>query len=186
MDNDSKQPNQPKIEADELWKISWTYIRTVIDTLREPFLVLDEHLRVISANRTFYIFFQVEPDQTEGKMVYELGDGQWNIAALKKLLEEILPENTFFKDFRVEHDFPKVGKKIIILNARRVYVSGVEKPIILLAMEDFTRQQELEDKLKDFAATLNSEVAHRTAELEGRVNELEKLLSRMNQPKITA
>ncbi len=170
-----------KIDADELWKISWTYIRTVIDTLREPFLVLDDSLRVISANRTFYSFFQVAPESTEGKMVYELGDGQWNISALRNLLEEILPKNTFFMDFRVEHDFPAIGKKIVVLNARRVYVAGVEKPIILLAMEDITRQQQLEDQLKEYTDNLNAEVAKRTARLEEKVIELQKIVKTLTE-----
>jgi hypothetical protein len=170
-----------KIEADELWKLSWTYIRTVIDTLREPFLILDANLKVLSANRTFFNFFQVDPEQTEGRMVYDLGDGQWNIPTLKKLLEEILPKNTFFRDYRVEHDFPSIGIKIIILNARRVFVAGVDQPIIMLAMEDITKQVQLEDQLKEYSQNLNAEVSKRTAELEARVNELESMIRFMNK-----
>lgn len=164
-----------ELDADELWKVAWTYITTVVDTLREPFLILDEDLRVISANRTFYSFFQVIKDQTEGKLVYTLGNGQWDIPKLKILLEDILPKNTFFEDFKVEHIFPKIGRKIIILNARRIYTSGREKPIMLLAMEDITKQKQLEDQLKEYTKTLTLEVAKRTAELEIRVRELERM-----------
>lgn len=169
-----KTPDNP-INADELWKVAWTYIRTVVDTLREPFLILDEDLRVISANRTFYSFFQVVQEETEGKLVYDLGNGQWNIPKLKILLEDILPKNTFFEDFKVEHTFPKIGKRIIILNARRVYTAGEERPIMLLAMEDVTRQKQLEDQLKEYTKTLTLEVAKRTGELEVRVKELERI-----------
>lgn len=163
------------IDADELWKVAWTYIRTVVDTLREPFLILDEDLRVISANKTFYSFFQVIQEQTEGKLVYDLGNGQWDIAKLKILLEDILPKNTYFEDFKVEHNFPLIGKRIIMLNARRIYTSGQEKPIMLLAMEDITKQKMLEDQLKEYTKKLTEEVAKRTAELEKRVNELERM-----------
>src|SRR5687768_8776664 len=118
------KPNN--LDADHLWEVAWTYIRTVVDTVREPFLILDENLRILSANRTFYSFFQVTEEETEGKEVYDLGNGQWNIRKLKILLEDILPKNTHFEDFKVEHVFPKIGKKIITLNARRIYKSGEE------------------------------------------------------------
>lgn len=168
-----KQTN--KIDADELWRVAWTYIQTVVDTLREPFLILDEDLKVISANRTFYTFFQVTKKETEDHRVYDLGNGQWNIPKLKILLEDILPKNTFFDDFKVEHTFPKIGHRIMILNARRIYKEGVKEPIMLLAMEDVTRQKLLEDQLKAYTKRLTQEVAKRTAQLEARVKELEKM-----------
>src|SRR5688572_10213267 len=110
--------NVGEIDADELWKVAWTYIQTVVDTLREPFLILDEDLIVLSANRTFYNFFQVTKEETEGKRVYDLGNGQWSAPKLRILLEDILPKNTFFEDFKVDHEFPRIGHKIMILNAR--------------------------------------------------------------------
>lgn len=164
-----------KIDADEIWDVAWTYIRTVVDTVREPFLILDKDLRVLSANRIFYQFFQVDVKETEGKLVYKLGDGQWNIPKLKVLLEDILPKNSFFDDFRVEHVFPKVGKRVMILNARRIFTVKEERPIMLLAMEDITKQVQLEDQLKEFTKKLKDEVSHRTKELETRVKELERV-----------
>ncbi len=164
-----------KINADEVWDMAWTYIRTVVDTIRESFLILDENLLILSANRTFYSVFQVTPADTEGKKVYDLGNGQWDIHKLKILLEDILPKNTFFEDFKVEHDFPKIGHKVMILNARRIHVMGENRPIMLLAMEDITKQVQLEEQLKEYTKTLTFEVAKRTAELESRVQELERL-----------
>lgn len=164
-----------KYDADVLWDVAWTYIKTVVDTLREPFLILDKDLRVISANRTFYLLFHVTEKETVGKLVYNLGNGQWNISKLKILLEDILPKNSFFEDFKVEHEFPKIGFKIMMLNARRIYTHGEEKPIMLLAMEDITKQKHLEDQLKLYTKKLTVEVAKRTAELEKRVRELERL-----------
>jgi hypothetical protein len=171
----TKEIRNDKVDADELWSFAWTYIKTVVDTLREPFLILDKDLRVLSANRTFYAFFKVEQKATEGKLVYDLGDGQWNIPKLKILLEDILPKNTFFADFHVEHDFPTIGKKIMLLNARRVHTADEETPIMLLAMEDITRQKQLEDQLRAYTKKLTLEVAKRTAELEVRVKELEEI-----------
>jgi PAS domain S-box-containing protein len=170
-----KKHKTSPINADEIWEVAWTYIRTVVDTLREPFLILDKDLRVLSANRTFYAIFNVTKKETEGEMVYNLGNGQWNIPKLKILLEDILPKNTFFEDFKVEHHFPKIGHKIMMLNARRIYSTTEKSPIILLAMEDITKQKLLEDQLKEYTKKLTVEVAKRTAELELRVKELERI-----------
>lgn len=175
MKNKKSLSFAPKVDADEIWSVAWTYIKTVVDTVREPFLILDEDLRVLSANKTFYSFFHVTQKETEGKRVYDLGNRQWNIVKLKILLEDILPKNTFFEDFKVEHDFPKIGKRIMMLNARRVFAPDNKKPIMMLAMEDVTRQKQLEDQLKEYTKKLTHEVAKRTAELEKRVKELERI-----------
>lgn len=170
-----KEKLHSKIDADEVWNVAWTYIKTVVDTVREPFLILDENLEVLSANKTFYSFFHVTQKETEGKRVYDLGNGQWDIHNLKILLEDILPKNTHFEDFKVEHDFPQIRHRIMILNARRIFRTGEERPIMLLAMEDITKQKRLEEQLKEYTKTLTREVANRTSELEKRVKELERI-----------
>ncbi len=162
-------------DADLLWRVAWTYIRTVIDTAREPFLVLDGELRVLSGNTTFYRFFGVTKKETEHTLVYKLGDGQWDIPSLRKLLEKIVPKNTFFYDYEVDHEFPGIGRKIMLLNARRIYSAHNHDPILLLAMEDITKQKELEEKLRDYTIKLNTAVTERTKELESRVQQLEEL-----------
>lgn len=170
-----KAKKNVKIDADHLWDFAWTYIKTVVDTIREPFLILDEKLVVLSANRTFYLLFKTTAEETEGQRVYNLGNGQWDIPKLKILLEDILPKNTYFEDFKVDHKFEKIGHMIMVLNARRIYTHGEERPIMLLAMEDITKQVKLEDQLKNYTKKLTVEVAKRTAELEVRVKELEKM-----------
>lgn len=162
-------------DADLLWRVAWTYIRTVIATAHEPFLILDGQLRVLSANKTFYRFFHVLKSETEGVLVFKLGDGQWDIPELRKLLEKILPADTHFSGFTVDHVFPEIGRKILLLNARRVYTAQSRRPIILLAMEDITRRAELEENLREYAARLNAAVTERTQQLETRIAELERL-----------
>ena len=162
-------------DADLLWRVAWTYIRTVIDTAREPFLILDAKLHVLSANRTFYRIFRVKRKDTVNTLVYNLGNGQWNIPALRTLLKKILPKHTSFVDYEVDHVFPDIGSKIFLLNARRVFSAHTERPIVLLAMEDITKRKELEEKLRDYAVKLNSAVSERTKELEQRVAQLEQL-----------
>lgn len=90
---------------ERLGEESWTYIKTVVDIVHEPILILDAELRVMAANEPFYRTFQTDQKETEGMVVYKLGDGQWNIPSLKKLLEDILPQNTFSKDSRWHKHF---------------------------------------------------------------------------------
>jgi two-component system, chemotaxis family, CheB/CheR fusion protein len=171
----SSIPTSHPMDADELWKVSWTYIRTVVDTVREPFLILNEDLQIISVNKTFLTTFQVTRQETEKKMVFDLGNGQWNIPKLRTLIYDILPKDTHFEDFEVEHEFPKIGCRVMILNGRRIYTANQEMPIILLAMEDITKQKRLEDLMKEHTQKLTSEVAKRTAELEAKVVDLERV-----------
>ncbi len=164
--------------AEQLWAESWTYIKTVVDTIREPFLVLDKNLCVMAANESFYRTFQVEERDTESKRVYELGNGQWDIPALRKLLEDILPKNTFFKGFEVVHEFPVIGRKIMILNARRIYRenAGAESssPIILLAMEDVTEMMAIAEKLAAHTNQFERQLTERTQNLEVQIDILTK------------
>ncbi len=108
-------------------------------------------------------------------LVYKLGDRQWDIPALRKLLEKILPKSTHFSDYEVDHEFPVIGRKIMLLNARRIYRTQSNVPIMLLAMEDITKRKELEENLRDYALKLNEAVSLRTKELEMRVQQLEGL-----------
>ena len=126
------------------------YAENILRTLRHPFLVLDSDLRVVSANRSFYKNFEVEPEATEGRLVYELGDGQWNVPKLRELLEEILPKNGHtVEDFEVEHEFPEIGRKVMSLNARRVNRPGNHSELILLVIEDITERRKAEEALHD-------------------------------------
>jgi two-component sensor histidine kinase len=126
----------------------------IIDTVREPLLVLHEDLRVQSANRAFYHTFEVEPADTEGRMVFELGDGQWDIPELRRLLSEVLPGNDFFEGFEVEHEFPSIGLRVMLLNACRVE----HRQLILLAIEDITGRRRAEMEREMLVGELNHRV----------------------------
>ncbi len=93
---------------------------------------------MIKANPSFYRTFRVTPEQTEKQVLYELGNGQWDIPELRRLLEEILPQNSVFNDFAVEHEFPSIGKKKMLLNARTIIQQEPNERLILLAIEDTT------------------------------------------------
>lgn len=125
-----------------------SYADSILQTLREPFLVLDKHLRVKTANRAFYETFHVAMGETEGRLVHELGSGQWDIPLLCELLEEVLVSRRVVDEFRVEHEFPSLGKRVMLLNARP-FPPDVERPdLILLAIEDVTARQRVDDALR--------------------------------------
>ena len=119
-----------------------------VETVREPLLVLDQNLRVESANRSFYLTFRVTAADTVGRFIYELGDRQWDIPRLRELLQDILPQRTTIEDYQVEHDFESLGPRIILLNARHMSDYGRTKPRILLAIEDVTERRRAEAVLR--------------------------------------
>ncbi len=124
------------------------YAENIVETVREPLVVLASGLEVISANRSFYKIFQVTPRETEGRSIFDIGNHQWDIPALRELLEKIIPKNTCFNDFEVEHDFPAIGRKTMLLNARRIYREDQGTDTILLAIEDMTEHKAMEEALK--------------------------------------
>ena len=120
------------------------YAENINNTVREPLIALDQDLRVVTVNRSFYEFFKVKPEETVGQLIYDLGNKQWDIPKLRELLETILPEKTSFDNYEVEHDFATIGRRIMLLNARQIQrVSGKER-IILLAIEDITERRRME------------------------------------------
>jgi two-component system CheB/CheR fusion protein len=120
------------------------YSESIINTVREPLISLDQNLRVVSASRSFYEVFKVKPEETVGQLIYDLGNKQWDIPKLRELLETILPQKATFDNYEVEHDFADIGRRIMLLNARQIQrVSGKER-IILLAIEDITERRNIE------------------------------------------
>jgi signal transduction histidine kinase/CheY-like chemotaxis protein len=139
-----------------------TYAQDIVDTVREPLLILDTDLRVQSGNRAFYQTFKVSPDETENYLIYELGNGQWDIPALRTLLEDIVPTSSVFNDFELEHDFPALGRRVMLLNARKLQ-AGHHGELLVLAMEDVTERRRAEEEVAK--AKEASEMANRTKSL---------------------
>ncbi|MDO8876586.1 MAG: histidine kinase dimerization/phosphoacceptor domain -containing protein [Pseudolabrys sp.] len=138
----------------------------IVNTVREPIVVLDKELRVIVASRSFYSTFKVDPDVTEGRLLFELGDGEWDIPKLRTLLEKIIPEHSTIEDYDVEHDFPSLGRRTMCLNARQVVYSGGTGTTILLGIEDVTDMRALvseKDELLRDKDILLDELRHRVA-----------------------
>jgi PAS domain S-box-containing protein len=155
------------------------YADDIIETLREPFLVLDSNLRVKTANRAFYESFQVSKEETEERLVYDLGNGQWEIPALRKLLEEVLTRNKSIHDFEVQHSFPNLGQKTMLLNARPFPPDSKHPELILLAVEDISELRARADELAEinrhkdeFMATLAHELRNPLAPIRNAVQYL--------------
>jgi two-component system CheB/CheR fusion protein len=136
---------QEKIEkSKQVVQDTLDYVENILDTVREPLLVLDSDLQVVSASRSFYGTFQVKPEETEKKFIWELGNRQWEIPRLRELLEEVIPKSNVFDDFEVDHKFPKIGHKKMLLNARKIYREGTDTELILLAIEDLTPKEKID------------------------------------------
>ena len=153
---DKEQRDEPRIE------VLLEYANSIIATLREPFLVLDKNLRVISSNYAFYTTFEVAEKDTIGRLLPNLGDRQWNIPKLLQLLNQIVSQKKVVKDYEVEHKFERIGQRVMVLNARQLFVPGTiaaiitagvrkeqEEALILIAIEDITDRKRLQDELKE-------------------------------------
>ncbi|OGU06307.1 MAG: hypothetical protein A2X82_04390 [Geobacteraceae bacterium GWC2_55_20] len=138
------------------------YAENIVETVREPMVVLNSDLKILTANHSFYDAFKVTPEATIGNFIYDLGNRQWDIPKLRVLFEEILPHDTVFNGYEVEHDFQDIGRKIILLNARQIFRKDIGSHIILLAMEDITERKQAEEEIE----RVNTELEAANLELE--------------------
>src|SRR5476651_2843171 len=129
-------------------QLALAYAENIIATLREPFVVLDKSLRVHTANAAFYRDFHASKEETEGRFVYDLGNGQWDIPQLRTLLPEVLSNSHLVEDFEVDHDFPALGQRSMLLNARRFPPDSNDPTLVLLAIEDITERRRAEAAMK--------------------------------------
>jgi signal transduction histidine kinase len=142
------------------------FAQNIVDTVREPLLILHADLCVHSANRAFYQVFRVSREETENCLIYELGNRQWDIPALRTLLEDIIPEHSVFNDFELEHTFPAIGRRVMLLNARKLR-AGDHTELLVLAIEDVTERRRAHD--------IEVRFTHRLQESYRRLQELEKM-----------
>jgi two-component sensor histidine kinase len=150
-----------------------TLALAIVDILPEPFVMLDDSLRVLAASRCFYEHFKEDPAQTRGRHFFEVSDGRWDMPALRLLLESIVPEQRSMDNFEVEHDFPSLGRRTMLLNARLVRYEDHSSPTILIAFKDITARRAIErekqellehtERLLAQQQTLLREMEHRIA-----------------------
>ncbi len=169
----------------------------VINTVREPLVILDGDFKVVSISRSFCQIFKVKAGETEGRIFYDLGNHQWDIPKLRKLFKDIIPRNTSFDDFEVEHDFPDIGHKVMLLNARRIPRPPAKPRVILLAIEDVTERKkagkQLMNKMRGLESYKQASVGRelmmvalntKIEELMAKIIELEAQLKKISSDKI--
>lgn len=155
---------------------SQEYLKSIVETIRESLLVMDKDYKILSANNHFLNTFKVSINETKGKILYDLGNGQWNIPELRKMMEEILPTNNPVLDFEVEHEFPHIGKKLMLLNAHRIELEGQYKDWILLAIEDITDRRAIQQRKDDFLSIASHELKTPLTTIVGYMQMMERLM----------
>ena len=156
------------------------YAQNIVSTVREPLVVLDDEFRVVSANRSFYSAFHVTPETSEHTLLFDLGNGQWEIPKLRELLEEVLPKSTTVEDFEVEHDFPAIGQKTMLMNARRIQSKTGATPMILLAIEDITERRRVEEALQRVNSELEGYAHTASHDLKGPIGAVSLVFEMLN------
>lgn len=173
--------NRDLVALNEALEEARDYAEAIVETGRAPLLVLDGSLHVMKANRAFYEGFKTRPEETEGRFIYELGERQWDIPKLRELLQEILPQNSRFEGYEMRHDFPGIGEKVMILNARRLGGGKRRAEMILLGIEDITERTraealELADARKDeFLAMLAHELRNPLAPIRLAIDTMRRI-----------
>jgi PAS domain S-box-containing protein len=164
------------LDRTRMLKESEEYLSSIVETIRESLLVMDKDYYILSANNHFLNTFKVSINETKGKLLYELGNGQWNIPELKKMMLEILPTNNPVLDYEVEHEFPHIGKKLMLLNAHRVEFEGQYKDRILLAIEDITERKAIEQRKDDFLSIASHELKTPLTTVLGYMQMMQRLM----------
>jgi PAS domain S-box-containing protein len=156
-------PNsQPFIDLDEAHPLA----QAIVDTIHDPLLVLDQNLRVVTANRAFHQTFRMNRQDIQGRPLYGLGDGQWDIPKLRLLLEDVAPQHAVVEAYEVERDFPIIGRRLMLLNAREIFNRRNSRNLILLTFEDVTDRRAAECEIAELLQqkeTLLQEMQHRVA-----------------------
>lgn len=168
----------------DLFKYSLDYAEAIVDTVREPLVILNKELKVITANRAFYRTFNLLPEKLENRPFYELGDGELDIPAFRKLLMKVLKHGTSFDDFEIDYRVPKKGRRTLLLNARKFYRQVNSTQTILLAIEDVTLQRQYEREKDEFASVIMHELKTPVTTISAYLQLLQGHLSKREDKKL--
>ncbi|SDE96690.1 PAS domain S-box-containing protein [Mucilaginibacter pineti] len=168
------------LERTEDLKESEAYLASIIETVRESLVVLDRDMQVLSVNEHFCRFFKSVEKDIKGKVLFEHNNGQWNLPELKNLLINVLPNNNPFEGFEIENEFPKIGRKLLVLNARQVILKGKYQDRILLAIEDITERREIEQRKEDFISIASHEMKTPLTSIKGNLQLLQRKAQQNN------
>lgn len=165
--------------------VIYAYAEAIVETVREPLIILDGDLRIKTANKAFFDAFKVAKEETYNKLIFELGNGQWDIPELKKLLKEILPKNSHFENFEVTHTFDDIGTRTMMLNARRIVLEGHKTELVLLAIEDITLKKIIDKHKDDFIGIATHELKTPLTSIKSFIQILQKQHDKKEYTKTT-
>lgn len=168
----------------DLFKYSLDYAEAIVNTVREPLVILNKELKVITANRAFYRTFNILPEKLENRPFYELGEGELNVPKFRNLLQSVLKKGTSFDNFEVEYHLPKRGKRVLLLNARKFYRKVNSTQTILLAIEDVTNLRKYERQKDEFASIIMHELKTPVSTISGYLQLLQAHLSKRDDKKL--
>ena len=154
--------------------VIYAYAEAIVETVREPLIILDGHLKIKTANKAFFDAFKVSKKETYNKKIFDLGNGQWDIPKLKNLLKEILPRDSHFENFEVTHTFDDIGTRTMILNARRIVLEGHKTELVLVAIEDITHKKMIDKHKDDFIGIATHELKTPLTSIKSFVQILQK------------
>jgi PAS domain S-box-containing protein len=147
----------PRSKQDQVL-VDRDYAEAIVETVQQPLVILDQRSRVLSANQSFYRVFHTTKQNTKGKLFHRIGNNQWNIPKLRHLLDEVLPKKSWFLNFEVEKEFPKIGKRVLLISGRKVIQKLERDPKILIAIEDITERRQIERQKDDFIGIASHEL----------------------------
>lgn len=176
LEQQFKEVEEKVTDRTKMLRESEEYLSSIVETIRESLIVMDKDYKVLTANYHFLNTFKVSINETKGKLLYELGNGQWDIPELKKMMEDILPTNNPVLDYEVEHEFPHIGRKLMLLNAHRVELEGKFKDRILLAIEDITERRNIEQRKDDFLSIASHELKTPLTTVVGYMQMMQRLI----------
>lgn len=168
----------------DLFKYSLDYAEAIVNTVREPLIILNKELKVITANRAFYSTFKIVPEKLENRPLYELGKGELNIPKLKRMLHKVLTTGTSFENYEIEYHVPKIGKRVLLLNARKFYRQINNTQTVLLAFEDVTKKRNFEKQKDEFALIIMHELKNPVSTISVSQQLLQSYISKHKYPEL--
>jgi PAS domain S-box-containing protein len=175
MEKQRDQLDEKVRERTNTLEESEAYLSAIVETIRESLVVLDSQFRILSANHNFCDFFNDPEDTILGRDLFEIGSGKWNFPELRELLTKVLPHNNPFEGFELTHEFPLIGRKTLILNARQMTLKGKNQDRILLAIEDITERKTMEYRKEDFINIASHEMRTPLTSIKGNLQLLNKI-----------
>jgi PAS domain S-box-containing protein len=180
LKSEQEQLEQRVRDRTQELEISEAYMASIVETVRESLVVLNQEMKILSVNENFCQFFKLAEDEVRGKVLFDLNQGEWNVPELQDLLLNVLPSNNPFEGFEFDNTFAHIGRKVLLLNARQVTLRGKYQDRILLAMEDKTDERDAEQRKGDFVSIASHEMKTPLTSIKGNIQMMQRRMEKNN------